>query len=109
MKYSLESVYLIKQLGTNPTKNHEETINNEEFEYSGYHLYDEQFIRINGVKDYRFVLFDAIFNIPVSERIVRYRIAKKIQFMLDSTKDKPFICLTTDLFSMYRNVIYELE
>ena len=46
-------------------KNHEETINTEEFEYSGYYLYDEQFLRLNGVRHYRLTLFDAILNIPV--------------------------------------------
>ena len=48
-------------------KNHKETINNEEFEYSGYYLYDEQFLRLNGVRHYRLTLFDAILNVPVSE------------------------------------------
>ena len=84
-------------------KNHKETINNEEFEYSGYYLYDEQFLRLNGVRHYRLTLFDAILNVPVSERIVRRRIPKNTKkFILDSTKNKPFICLTTDLFPMYR-------
>ena len=90
-------------------KNHEETINNEEFEYSGYYLYDEQFLRLNGVRHYRLTLFDAILNIPVSERIVRRRIPKNTKkFILDSTEYKPFICLTTDLFPMYRNVADEI-
>lgn len=90
-------------------KNHEETINNEEFEYSGYYLYDEQFLRLNGVRHYRLTLFDAILNIPVSERIVRRRIPKNTKkFILDSTENKPFICLTTDLFPMYRNVADEI-
>ena len=57
-------------------QNHEETINNEKFEYSGYYLYDEQFLRLNGVKHYRLTLYDAILNIPVSERILRRRIPK---------------------------------
>ena len=34
------------------------------------------------------------------------RLLKK--FILDSTKNKPFICLTTDLFPMYRNVSDEI-
>ena len=51
-------------------KNHKEKINNEEFEYSGYYLYDEQFLRLNGVKQYILTLFDAILNVLVSERIV---------------------------------------
>ena len=70
--------YLIKQSRIGPTKNHKETIKNEEFEYSGYYLYDEQFLRLNGVRHYRLTLFDAILNVPVSERIVRRRIPKKI-------------------------------
>lgn len=90
-------------------KNHEETINNEKFEYSGYYLYDEQFLRLNTVRHYRLTLYDAILNIPVSERIVRCRIPKNTKkFILDSTKNKPFICLTTDLFPMYRNVADEI-
>ena len=90
-------------------KNHKETINNKEFEYSGYYLYDEQFLRLNGVRHYRLTLFDAILNVPVSERIVRRRIPKNTKkFILDSTKNKPFICLTTDLFPMYRNVSDEM-
>ena len=90
-------------------KNHEETIHNKEFEYSGYYLYDEQFLRLNGVRHYRLTLFDAILNVPVSERIVRRRIPKNTKkFILDSTANKPFICLTTDLFPMYRNVADEI-
>ena len=90
-------------------KNHEETINNEEFEYSGYYLYDEQFLRLNRVRHYRLTLFDAILNIPVSEIIVRRRMPKNTKkFILDSTENKLFICLTTDLFPMYRNVPDEI-
>lgn len=90
-------------------KNHKETINNEEFEYSGYYLYDEQFLRLNEVRHYRLTLFDAILNVPILERIVRRRIPKNTKkFILDSTKNKPFICLTTDLFPMYRNVADEI-
>lgn len=90
-------------------KNHKETINNEEFEYSGYYLYYEQFLRLNGVRHYRLTLFDTILNVPVSERIVCRRILKNTKkFILDSTKNKPFICLTTDLFPMYSNVADEI-
>ena len=90
-------------------KNHKETINNEEFEYSGYYLYDEQFLRLNGVRHYRLTLFDTILNVPILERIVCRRILKNTKkFILDSTKNKPFICLTTDLFPMYSNVADEI-
>lgn len=68
-------------------KNHKETINNKEFEYSGYYSYDEQFLRLNEVRHYRLTLFDAILNVPVSKRIVRRRILKNTKkFILDSTK-----------------------
>ena len=90
-------------------KNHEESTSNEKFEYSGYYLYDEQFLRLNGTRHYRLTLFDAILNIPVTERIVRRRIPKNTKkFILESTENKPFICLTTDLFPMYRNVADEI-
>ena len=55
-------------------KDHEKTIHNKEFEYSGYYLYDEQILRLNRVRHYRLTLYDAILNIPISERIVRHRI-----------------------------------
>ena len=68
-----------------------------------------KFLRLNGVRHYRLTLFDAILNVPVSKRIVRRRILKNTKkFILDSTKNKPFICLTTDLFPMYRNVSDEI-
>ena len=90
-------------------QNHEETINNKDFEYSGYYLYDEQFLRLNGVRHYRLTLYDALLNVPVSERIVRRRIPENTKkFILDSTENKTFICLTTDLFPMYRNVADEM-
>lgn len=47
-------------------KNHEERFNNGEFEYSSHYLYDEKFLRHNGVKEYRLILFDIVLNVPVS-------------------------------------------
>ena len=90
-------------------QNHKKTIHNKEFKYSGYYIYDEQFLRLNGVRHYRLTLYDANLNIPISERIVRHRIPVNTKkFIQDSTKNKPFICLTTDLFPMYRNVADEI-
>lgn len=108
MKYSLESKYIIKQelIPTKITKK-QSTIK-KKFEYSSYYLYDEQFLRLNRTRHYRLTLFDAILNIPVSERIICRRIPKNTKkFILDSTENKPFICITTDLFPMYRNVADE--
>ena len=64
-------------------KNHEESISNEKFEYSGYYLYDEQFLRCNGTRYYRLTLFDEILNIPISEQIVCRRIPKNTKFILE--------------------------
>lgn len=90
-------------------KNHEEKIENNKYDYSGYYLYDEQFLRLNGVRHYRLTLFDSVLNIPVAEKIVRHRIPENTKkFIQETTHDKPFKCLTTDLFPMYRNVADEL-
>ena len=59
-------------------QNHKETIFNDEFEQSGYYLYDEQFLRLNGVRHYRLTLFNAILKVPVTERIVCRRIPKNL-------------------------------
>ena len=64
-------------------KNHEESISNEKFEYSGYYLYDEQFLRRNGTRYYRLTLFDEILNILISERIVCRRIPKNTKLILE--------------------------
>ena len=72
-------------------------------------MYDEQFLRLNGVRHYRLTLFDSVLNIPVSEKVVRHRIPENTKkFIQETTKDKPFKCLTTDLFPMYRNVTDDL-
>ena len=90
-------------------KNHTEKIENEKLDYSGYYLYDEQFLRLNGIRHYRLTLYDSILNVPVAEKIVRRRIPENTKkFIQENTKNKPFICLTTDLFPMYRNVADEL-
>ena len=51
-------------------KNHKETINNEEFEYSGYYVYDEQIKKKKKIRHYRLTGRDAILNQPVSQRLV---------------------------------------
>lgn len=85
-------------------------IENEKHPYSGYYVYDEQFLRLNGIRHYRLLLYDAKLNIPVSEKIVRHRIPKTTEtFIKESTKNKPFISLTTDLFPMYRNLTDKLQ
>ena len=100
----LESEYLIKQSRTDSDKNHEKVSAMKKLEYSDYYLYNEQFLRLNGTRRYRLTLFDVILNIPVTKRIVHRRIPKNTKkiYLRFKRKNKPFICLTTDLFPMYR-------
>ena len=63
-------------------QNHEDTIHNEEFEYSGYYLYDEQFLRLNGVIHYRLKLYDAnsMFQSQKELYVAEYRKTRKNLF-----------------------------
>ena len=83
---------------------------NEKAEYSGYYLYDEQFLRLNGKKHYRLTLYDSVNEIPISEKIVRNRSPNIIkQFIKESLDNKPLIAITTDLYPMYRNIFDDLK
>lgn len=89
--------------------NTKEDIWNGKYNYSGYYIYDEQFVNIFGERFYRLLLFDGILNIPVFERIVKNRTRNNIlEFLKDSTKNKKFISLTTDLLPSYHSIINEL-
>ena len=46
---------------------------NDMAEYAGY-LYDEQFLRLNGKRHCRLTIYDSVYGIPISEKIVRYRL-----------------------------------
>ena len=41
---------------------------NEKAKYSGYYLYDEQFLRLNGKRHYRLTIYDSVNEIPISEK-----------------------------------------
>jgi transposase-like protein len=89
------------------SKNH---IRNIEANYSGYYCYDEQYVKINGVWMYRLTLFDPILNIPVNEKISPYKkYTTIIQFIRESTKNKPLIAITTDHVPEYKNMMDELK
>ncbi len=63
------SNFILKIKGNSQEKYHKETIINEEFEYSGYYLYDLQFLRLNEVKHYKLTLYYAILNIPSQKEL----------------------------------------
>lgn len=83
---------------------------NDKAKYSGYYLYDEQFLKLNGKRHYRLTLFDSVYEIPISEKIVRNRSPTVIkQFIKESLHNKPIIAITTDLYPMYRNIFDDLN
>jgi transposase-like protein len=89
------------------TKNH---ISNIETNYSGYYSYDEQYVKIKGIWMYRLTLFDQILNIPVNEKISPdKKYTTIIQFIRESTKNKPLIAITTDHVPEYKNIMDELK
>jgi transposase-like protein len=89
------------------TKNH---ISNIKTNYSGYYCYDEQYIKIKGIWMYRLTLFDQILNIPVNEKISPdKKYTTIIQFIRESTKNKPLIAITTDHVPEYKNIMDELK
>ena len=83
---------------------------NEKSKYSGYYLYDEQFLRLNGKRHYRLTIYDSVYEIPISEKIVRNRSPSVIKrFIKELLHNKPIISITTDLYPMYRNIMDDLN
>ncbi|MDR1819793.1 MAG: DDE-type integrase/transposase/recombinase [Methanobrevibacter sp.] len=76
---------------------------------SGNYAYDEQYIKLNGVKYYILALFDIELNV-----LVDYHISDKIgkkevnDFIKRSTHQQKKISLTTDGKPMYKNIADEL-
>lgn len=90
--------------------NVDDTIINKQTDYSGYYMYDEEYLKIAGKRYYRLSLYDMKYNVPLAERITDNKQYNTIlQFLKDITKNKQFIVLATDLFPMYRNITDELD
>lgn len=86
-----------------------DTIINKQKDFSGYYLYDEEYLKINGKRRYRLTLYDMKYNIPLAERITDNKQYNTVlKFLKETTKYKPFKVLATDLFPMYRNIADEL-
>ena len=104
MKISYQTIHNWVQT---TTKNH---ISNIEANYPGYYCYDEQYVKINGVWMYRLTLFDHILNIPVNEKISPDKgYTTILQFIQESTKNKPLKAITTDHVPEYKNIMDELK
>ena len=79
---------------------------NEKAKYSRYYLYDEQFLRLNSKRHYRLTIYDSVYEIPISEKIVQNRSPTVIkQFIKESLHNKPIKAITTDLYPMYHNIM----
>lgn len=81
---------------------------NEEASYSGYYTYDEQYIKINGKKQYRLTLYDFLENIPVAEE-TGLKLNRKViyKFIKETTDNHRFYSLTTDHVKEYKNIADE--
>jgi predicted HAD superfamily phosphohydrolase YqeG len=77
--------------------------------YSGYYIFDAEWIKINGVWNYRFTLFDSKQNIIVADEIYSKENSKNIrEFLEQTTRNKNKIAITSDLDEKYKPIIEKL-
>ena len=115
MKYSGRKIQqvLLALFGVAPSH---QTIENwlqaeiPKFSYSGYYSYDEQVVRVKGVKAYRMTLFDVVLNVPVQEALT-YRLDAECvsAFLKKSLEGHPVYSITTDDRKWYREIVKELK
>ena len=77
-------------------------------QYSGVYTYDEQYLRIDGERVYRFVLYDDLMDAPVGEYVAD-RLTKDAvrDFLTELLDDKPAYVITTDGRDEYAEIIEE--
>ncbi|NPV51695.1 MAG: hypothetical protein HPY60_10955 [Candidatus Methanofastidiosum sp.] len=79
------------------------------YSFSGYYIFDVEWIKINGIWNYRFTLFDSKQNIIVADEIYSKENSKNIkEFLEQNTMNKKTIAITTDLDGKYKPIIEEL-
>ena len=77
--------------------------------YSGYYIFDVEWIKLNSVWNYRFTLFDSKQNIIVADEIYSEENSTNIrEFLEESTRNKNKIAVTSDLNDKYKPIIEEL-
>jgi transposase-like protein/cell fate (sporulation/competence/biofilm development) regulator YlbF (YheA/YmcA/DUF963 family) len=77
--------------------------------YSGYYIFDVEWIKLNAVWNYRFTLFDSKQNIIVNDEIYPKENSANIQeFLSESTRNKNIIAITSDLNEKYKSIIEDL-
>ena len=77
--------------------------------YSGYYIFDVEWIKIKGIWNYRFTLFDSKQNIIVADEIYSKENSKNIRkFSWQNTRNKNKIAITSDLDEKYKPIIEKL-
>jgi len=77
--------------------------------YSGYYIFDVEWVKIRGVWNYRFTLFDSKQDIIVADEIYFKENSKNIkEFLEQNTRNKNRIAITSDLDEKYKPIIEEL-
>lgn len=78
--------------------------------YSGYYLFDNFWVKINGVWMYLLALFDVKLNTIVSIKLVESEYSETIyQFLDDSLRNQKKISIGTDLKHEYKESIDKLK
>jgi transposase-like protein len=87
-------------------KNLNKELNNR---YSGYYIFDVEWVKIQGEWNYRFTLFDSKQNTVVADEIYSKENSKNIQEFLDTnTMNKNKVAITTDLDEKYKPIFENL-
>ena len=88
------------------TEDTREIVENDLPQYSGVYTYDEQYLRIDGKRAYRFVLYDDLLDAPVGE-CVADRLTKDAvrDFLTEILDDKPAYVITTDGRDEYAEIV----
>jgi transposase-like protein len=74
--------------------------------YSGYYIFDVEWIKLSGLWNYRFTLFDSKQNIIVADDIYSEENSTNIQeFLEESARNKNKIAITSDLDDKYKPII----
>ncbi|OPX58246.1 MAG: hypothetical protein A4E25_01766 [Methanobacterium sp. PtaB.Bin024] len=77
--------------------------------YSGYYIFDVEWVKIKSIWNYRFTLFDSKQNIIVADEIYSKENSKNIKEFLDvNTINQNRIAITSDLDSKYKPIIEAL-
>lgn len=74
--------------------------------YSGIYTYDEQYLRIDGKRAYRLLLYDDLMGAPVAEQVVDgCEKATVREFLTTALENKPVFVVTTDGRSDYAEIV----